>query len=66
VILDQESRRLANERYKVGTGTISDRFDSEAALARAETTRAGAQWDFQMARAMQRRSIGDFVADGTP
>ena len=60
----QESLRLANERYKVGAGTIADLLDSETALARAEATRVGAQWDYQIARAVLRRSVGDIVADG--
>ncbi len=57
----QESHRLTNERYKVGAGTISDLLDSETALARAEATRVGAQWDYQIARAVLRRSVGDLV-----
>jgi len=62
----QESLRLANERYKVGAGTITDLLDSETALARAEATRVGAQWDYQIARAVLRRSVGDLVVDGAP
>jgi outer membrane protein TolC len=62
----QESLRLANERYKVGAGTITDLLDSETALARAEATRVGAQWDYQIARAVLRRSVGDLAVDGTP
>jgi outer membrane protein TolC len=61
----QESLRLANERYKVGAGTITDLLDSETALARAEATRVGAQWDYQIARAVLRRSVGDLAVDGT-
>jgi outer membrane protein TolC len=57
---------LANERYKVGAGTITDLLDSETALARAEATRVAAQWDYQIARAVLRRSVGDLMADGTP
>ena len=62
----QESLRLANERYKVGAGTITDLLDSETALARAEATRVAAQWDDQIARAVLKRSVGDLLADGTP
>ena len=62
----QESLRLANERYKVGAGTIADLLDTETTLARAEATRVGAQWEYQIARAVLKRSIGDLVADGTP
>ncbi len=62
----QESLRLANERYKVGAGTITDLLDSETALARAEATRVAAQWDYQIARAVLRRSVGDLAVDGTP
>ena len=62
----QESLRLANERYKAGAGTIADLLDSETTLARAEAIRVGSQWDYQIARAVLRRSVGDLVADGTP
>jgi outer membrane protein TolC len=62
----QESLRLASERYKAGAGTIADLLDSETALARAEATRVGVQWDYQIARAVLKRSVGDLLADGTP
>lgn len=62
----QESLRLANERYKVGAGTITDLLDTETALARAEATRVGSQWDYQVARAVLRRSVGDLGAESAP
>ena len=46
--------------------SATDLLDSETALARAEATRVGAQWDYHIARVVLRRSVGDLVVDGTP
>lgn len=57
----QESLRLASERYQAGAGTITDLMDSEAALARAEAVRVAALWDYQVARSVFQRTVGELT-----
>lgn len=54
----QESMRMAKERYEVGAGTITDLLDAQTALVRALSTQVEAEWDYHIARAVFRRSIG--------
>jgi outer membrane protein TolC len=62
----QESLRLASERYQVGAGTITDLMDSEAALARAEAVRVAALWDYQAARSVFQRTVGELTTEARP
>ncbi len=57
----QESVRLAKERYEAGAGTITDLLDSEAALARADAIRVEAAWDYQTARSIFQRAMGQLT-----
>jgi outer membrane protein TolC len=54
----QESVRLAQERYGAGAGTITELLDSEAALARAEAIRVEAAWNYQTAKSVFQRAVG--------
>ncbi len=62
----QESLRLASERYQAGAGTITDLMDSEAALARAEAVRVAALWDYQVARSVFQRTVGELTTEARP
>lgn len=62
----QESLRLASERYQAGAGTITDLVDSEAALARAEAVRVAALWDYQVARSVLGRTVGELITEARP
>lgn len=62
----QESLRLASERYQAGAGTITDLMDSEAALARAEAVRVAALWDYQVARSVLQRTVGELTTEARP
>lgn len=53
-----ESHRLAQERYKVGAGTLTDLLDTQAALDRAEGNRVAAHWDHHIARSVFNRATG--------
>jgi outer membrane protein len=57
----QESVRLAKERYEAGAGTITDLLDSEAELARADAIRVEAAWDYQTARSIFQRAMGQLT-----
>ena len=57
----QESVRLAQERYGAGAGTMTDLLDSEAALARADAIRVEAVWDYQTARSVFQRAVGQLA-----
>jgi outer membrane protein TolC len=57
----QESVRLAQERYGAGAGTITDLLDSKAALARADAIRVEAAWDYQTARSVFQRAVGQLA-----
>ncbi len=46
----KESMRLTEERYKAGSGIISDLLDAQTALARAEATHVDALWSYQSAQ----------------
>lgn len=54
----RESLRLAQERYEVGAGTITDLLDAQTAQVRALATQVEAEWDFHSANATFQRSIG--------
>lgn len=57
----QESRRLAEERYDAGSGTITDLLDSQTALAHAEGTLVQAKWHYHTAITVFLRSQGKLL-----
>jgi outer membrane protein len=61
----QESVRLAQERYNAGAGTIADLLDSEAALARADATKAEAIWNYHTANSIFQRATGQLLIKET-
>ncbi len=58
----RESLRMANERYKVGAGTITDLLDAETNLAEAQAAQVRSDFDFRVARAELKRSLGELEA----
>ncbi len=54
----EESLRLAEERYRVGSGTLLDVFTAQEALARAKSDLAGAQYDYLIAQATLDGALG--------
>lgn len=59
----QESMRLTQERYQVGQSTTNDLLDGRTALVKAEGSRTQVQWDYYIALADFKRSIGDLLVD---
>jgi len=59
----EESVRLTRERYAVGAGTITELLDTQAALARADATRAEAEWNYHIAKASFDHSVGSLIAE---
>jgi len=45
----KESTRLAEERYRVGAGTLTELLDSQAALAQSEADLIDAKWGYRSA-----------------
>jgi outer membrane protein TolC len=66
VLQAEESLRLSRERYEAGAGTITDLLDAQTALARSQASRVEALWDFQVSRAVFKRSIGEMGKDIRP
>ena len=54
----EESLRLAEERYRVGSGTLLDVFTAQEALARAKYELVGAQYDYLIAQATLDGALG--------
>ena len=57
-----ESHRLAQERYKVGAGTLTDLLDARTALDRAEANQVSSHWEYHIARAIFDRATGNIGA----
>lgn len=55
----EEDLRLAEERYKVGEGTILEVIDAQVNLTRAKTDRVNARYDHRLALAALRNAVGD-------
>jgi TolC family type I secretion outer membrane protein len=55
----EEDLRLAEERYKVGEGTILEVIDAQVNLTRARTNRVNAVYDHRLALSALRNAIGD-------
>lgn len=58
IVASEESLRLAEERYRVGSGTLLDVFTAQEALARAKSDLAGAQYDYLIAQATLDGALG--------
>lgn len=58
IAASEESLRLAEERYRVGSGTLLDVFNAQEALARAKSDLAGAQYDYLIAQATLDGALG--------
>lgn len=54
----QEDLRLAQERYRVGAGTLLDIITAQANLTRARSTLVSAKYDSMIANAQLRASMG--------
>ncbi|MEW6184634.1 MAG: TolC family protein [Thermodesulfobacteriota bacterium] len=66
VLQAEESMRLARERYEAGAGTVTDLLDAQTALARSQASRVEALWDYQVSRAVFKRSIGEIEKEIRP
>ena len=55
----QESLRMAEERYRVGAGTITDLLDAETNLARAQSQQVDADFQYRVAGANLKRALGE-------
>ena len=64
IVAAEESLRLAEERYRVGSGTLLDVFTAQEALARAKSDLAGAQYDYLIAQATLDGALGKSVQSG--
>ena len=58
IAASEESLRLAEERYRVGSGTLLDVFNAQEALARARSDLASAQYDYLIAQATLDGALG--------
>ncbi len=61
----RESLRMADERYKVGAGTITDLLDAETNLAEAEAAKVRTEYGYRVAKAELRRAMGE-LGKGRP
>lgn len=55
----EEDLRLAQERFKIGEGTILDVIDAQVNLRRARSTLVSARYDARLAHAALMNAIGD-------
>jgi len=58
IAASEESLRLAEERYRVGSGTLLEVFTAQETLARAKSDLAGAQYDYLIAQATLDGAMG--------
>ena len=58
IAASEESLRLAEERYRVGSGTLLDVITAQEALARAKYELVGAQYDYLIAQAALDGALG--------
>jgi len=56
---------MADERYKVGAGTITDLLDAETNLAEAEAAKVRTEYGYRVAKAELRRAMGE-LGEGRP
>lgn len=58
VVLGEEDRRLQEERYRLGEGTLLELNDALVALTEARVSRVGAIYDYHLAKARLDRAVG--------
>ena len=58
ILASEESLRLAEERYRVGSGTLLDVFTAQEALVQAKSNLAGAQYDYLISQATLDGALG--------
>ena len=58
ILASEENLRLAEERYRVGSGTLLDVIIAQEALARAKSDLAGSQYDYLIAQATLDGALG--------
>lgn len=57
ILASEESMRLAEERYRVGSGTLLDVFNAQLTLIRAKSNLVTAQYDYKIAQATLDQSL---------
>ncbi|MBZ0268914.1 TolC family protein, partial [bacterium] len=62
----EEDLRLAQERFKIGEGTILDVIDAQVNLRRARSTLVGARYDARLAHAALLNAIGEVEVPDRP
>lgn len=60
----RESLRMADERYKVGAGTITDLLDAETNLAEAQAAQVRSDFGYRVAKAELERALGELEVGG--
>lgn len=58
ILASEEGLRLAQERYRVGSGTLLDIFNAQVILARAKSNLVTAQYDYKIAQASLDKAMG--------
>ncbi len=58
IVASEESLRLAEERYRVGSGTLLDVFTAQEALVQARSNLASSQYDYLIAQATLDGALG--------
>jgi outer membrane protein len=58
VVAATEARRVTQERYRLGAGTLLDLLTAEANLTQAEVSRVQARYDYLIARAQVEALVG--------
>lgn len=64
IAASEESLRLAEERYRVGSGTLLEVFNAQEVLVQAKSDLAGAQYDFLIAQATLDGALGKSMQSG--
>ena len=64
IAFSEESLRLAEEQYRVGSGTLLNVFTAQEALARAKYELVGAQYDYLIAQATLDGALGKDMQPG--
>lgn len=58
IVAAEEGLRLAEERYRVGSGTLLDVFNAQLTVAQAKNNLVGARYDYLIARANLDQGLG--------
>lgn len=58
ILASAESMRLAEERYRVGSGTLLDVFNAQVSLIQAKSSLVTAQYDYKIAQASLDQALG--------